>query len=580
MAYLLTYGTIMLDFLSSFQNPANATSDHHSDTILRRPPTSQDWARLNSTVGGRLHRGVPWTKVCFSVFNGESVASDAEECAFVQKNYFDHFARSSIFGAYSVENYESCLSTGDQCELDWSDPDNPSAFSPPRNCKQGSIPDYYIDVRGPEDVVAALEFVKEVDVPLVIKNTGHDFKGRSAAPGSLALWIHREPTFVPESCSIPAQQALTFGAGEQFQEMYEFANAHGLEIVGGADQTVGGAGGWVQGGGHSTLAPVYGMGVDRVLQYKAITPDGVFRVVNSCQNTDLFWALRGGGGGTFAIVLEATIMASPSQTYRVANINWPMDNEKMEEMLAMFLDNVTTLATQQWGGFFTPPLGNLILTNPKLSLQQAQEAVQPLIDLSTRLGGISNVTEYPNFLDWFNAYAVGLSGTQDPIGVPNALTTRLIPQKNHQTLESRAELKKALLNACDNAEFCQLHLTTPFGFQETDGKDTSINPIWRQALYQVILVNPWAYNATVEEKREAYAKGTKAVDFLREITPGFGAYLNEADIHEPNHEASFWGDNYERLLQIKNKYDSSRILDCWQCVGWKGPKSARFKCYI
>lgn len=147
-----------------------------------------------------------------------------------------------------------------------------------------------------------------------------------------------------------------------------------------------------------------------------------------------------------------------------------------------------------------------------------------------------------------------------PIGVPNALTTRLVPQKNHETLESRAQLKDALLNACDNAEFCQLHLTTPFGFKETDGKDTSINPIWRHSLYQVILVNPWAYNATVEEKRAAYARGSKAVNFLRDITPGSGAYLvrrifalyqlqgllmwifvpqNEADIHEPNHEGTW-----------------------------------------
>lgn len=73
------------------------------------------------------------------------------------------------------------------------------------------------------------------------------------------------------------------------------------------------------------LSPVYGMGVDRVvsvlptyatllydltssiqLEFKVVTPDGQLRVANQCQNTDLFWALRGGGGGTFGVVLEAT----------------------------------------------------------------------------------------------------------------------------------------------------------------------------------------------------------------------------------------------------------------------------------
>lgn len=96
------------------------------------------------------------------------------------------------------------------------------------------------------------------------------------------------------------------------------------------------AGGWVQGGGHSSLSNAHGMGADRIvsnlvfpssfiliifvlfqLQYKVITTDGVPRTVNACQNSDLFFALRGGGGGTFAIIMEATSMATPAESYRV-----------------------------------------------------------------------------------------------------------------------------------------------------------------------------------------------------------------------------------------------------------------------
>ena len=53
------------------------------------------------------------------------------------------------------------------------------------------------------------------------------------------------------------------------------------------------------------------MGVDRVHQFRVVTPDGVLRVANACQNTDLFWALRGGGGGTFGVVMEASIEVVP-----------------------------------------------------------------------------------------------------------------------------------------------------------------------------------------------------------------------------------------------------------------------------
>jgi FAD/FMN-containing dehydrogenase len=62
------------------------------------------------------------------------------------------------------------------------------------------------------------------------------------------------------------------------------------------------------------LSPAFGLGVDRVLQFKIVTPDGQYRTVNKCQNEDLFFALRGGGGGTFGVVLESTSIASPQVT--------------------------------------------------------------------------------------------------------------------------------------------------------------------------------------------------------------------------------------------------------------------------
>ena len=72
-----------------------------------------------------------------------------------------------------------------------------------------------------------------------------------------------------------------------------------------------------KGGGHSALSPALGLGVDRVLQFKIVTPDGKYRTVNKCQDSDLFFALRGGGGGTFGVVLESTFMASPPMTLEV-----------------------------------------------------------------------------------------------------------------------------------------------------------------------------------------------------------------------------------------------------------------------
>ncbi|KAF8912229.1 hypothetical protein CPB84DRAFT_1742827 [Gymnopilus junonius] len=350
MPQILAYGIMLLKFLFAIRSPFSVTTSNGGITITK-VPTPRDWSRLNETVGGSLSPGVPWTKPCFSVFNGESEASDMKQCTFVQKNYFDHLLEALIQQATEIlrithsfeflkENYESYLAPA--------------------------------PVKSKEDVIASLNFVKEVNVPLVIKNTGmHKLKYVNAladSPISKHILI----------CKLDSWRYWRLSPGRRL---------------------------------FNTC--VYGMGVDRVLQYEAITPVGAFRVTHAYQHQDLFWALRSGGGGTFAIVLEETIMASPSQTYRLMIcINWPVDNKSMKLMLATFHENVTMLATQQsWGGFFSPPLGNLILSNPKLSIQHARETVQPLIDLSTKLGGISNVTEFPSFFECFKAYSVGLSET-------------------------------------------------------------------------------------------------------------------------------------------------------------------------
>lgn len=73
----------------------------------------------------------------------------------------------------------------------------------------------------------------------------------------------------------------------------------------------------MQGGGHSILSPNFGLGIDRVVEFKVVTPDGQYRVANECQNEDLFWALRGGGGGTFGVVLETTQKVEPAMALQV-----------------------------------------------------------------------------------------------------------------------------------------------------------------------------------------------------------------------------------------------------------------------
>lgn len=192
------------------------------------------------------------------------------------------------------------------------------------NCVQGNVADYYIDVQEASQVEEALKFANNHGIQVVVKNTGHDYLGRSTAPHALALWMHNvQPpiklteNFVPESCEDAVGKVVTFGAGQQFGGIYKFAEGNNVTVLGGSGGTVGAAGGWITGGGHGMLSPVFGLGVDNVQQFRVVLPNGTSVTANRCLNPDVFFALRGGGGGTFGVITEMSTIAHEQVTLQV-----------------------------------------------------------------------------------------------------------------------------------------------------------------------------------------------------------------------------------------------------------------------
>lgn len=97
----------------------------------------------------------------------------------------------------------------------------------------------------------------------------------------------------------------------QDAEVYALANASGAVVVGGSNPTVGLAG-WMQGGGHGPLSSSYGMGSDNLLEATVVLASGETVTANEFQHSDLYWALRGGGGGTFGVLTQAVVKAYPT----------------------------------------------------------------------------------------------------------------------------------------------------------------------------------------------------------------------------------------------------------------------------
>jgi FAD/FMN-containing dehydrogenase len=93
--------------------------------------------------------------------------------------------------------------------------------------------------------------------------------------------------------------AARVGAGLEAWELYAYMDEYNMTIVVPGGSTVGAYGGWIAGGGHSTLASIYGLGSDQALSVQVVTADGKFLTASPDENDDLFYALRGGGPGMF-----------------------------------------------------------------------------------------------------------------------------------------------------------------------------------------------------------------------------------------------------------------------------------------
>ncbi|PIL34928.1 hypothetical protein GSI_02715 [Ganoderma sinense ZZ0214-1] len=519
---------------------------------------SSAFAHLNVTVGGRLNSAAPFEQACFSILEGQHVNASATACADLQANYHNPLYRVANFSAYMAPHWETCQSSPatDGCLLDSNNASNPLAFEG-ADCRLGNVPPYYIIVQSAADVQAALAFSNSTGVRLSVKNKGHDFLGRSSGRGTLALWttelrnISHSAQFQPEGCSANiTYDAITTGAGVLAQDVYQFADRVNRTVIGGYHQTVGFSGGYFLGGGHSILSPVYGLAVDRVVEVKVVTPDGVFRTANECQNPDLFFALRGGGGPAFGVVIEATHRTEPQLAIQAAAFEFTPTGTDLADWYSLTLDNALAWANEGWGGHITGP--TLIYVNPLLNTTAARASMQPAIDFVSARNGTSVVEELPSWFAFFEKYvliaeaAIGYEGTQG---------TRLLPSRLFTNASALAELHTLVT---DVLPFANPYIIagTPWLYEPAPGAAgaTAVTPAWRDAVWHLSLSTRFAYNDTLADREGRYRAVSAHIQGFRDLAPESGSYFNEGDVYEPDHEVSYWGaENYAKLLAVKRK---------------------------
>ncbi|KAK8018987.1 FAD binding domain-containing protein [Apiospora marii] len=536
-------------------------------------PSPDVWQQLNRTVDGKLLATIPIAAVCHRTLFGQSNRLfDQAACDVLRDNWNfpeTHLPSSSSPMAYPFSN-NSCNP--------YLDPDTP--------CTLGSHVVYSVNATKVSHLQAAVAFSRAHNVRLVIRNTGHDYLGKSTGAHALGVWTHHLKSIhliEHYKNSRYTGPAVRVAAGVEGIEAYTFAHAHGLVIVGGNCPNVGLAGGYIQGGGHGPLSSKYGLASDQILEAEVITAAGdIVTATPDNKYSDLLWALRGGGGGTFGLLTSVTIKAYPDLPVSSASLAVMNDGTNADAIYASigpFLQK-TLPALVDAGAFVVwvaGPFGFLISPAyaPDLTSAQLDGLLRPTLDTLKHAGLQYQYAsaQSPTFLDRYNELQKTSSWNVSDYNVAGRLVSRKV------ATEDTANLVEAIRYISSRTIMSGVSYNLQQGGKSA-GSDfnDAVNPYWRKALFGVSVGTPINYQdwpATLAAQDEIT---NDLLPQLEKVTPHGAAYLNEADFQAKNFEKLFYGDNYPRLLAIKRKYDPKGLFYAKTAVGseqWKEKSDGR-----
>ncbi|OYN81262.1 FAD-dependent oxidoreductase [Mycolicibacterium sphagni] len=547
-------------------------------------PSPAEWDTLRAQVGGRLLTVTSPLQACA----GDSSGAD---CAAALENLQNPFFNEDQPGATQT--------------MGWVDAWD-AALSP-----------YAVAAETAYDVAAAVNFAREHGIRLVVKGTGHDYLGRSNAADSLLIWTHnmRDVTvhdnFTISGGSGPGVPALSVGAGTRWLEAYGAATQHGRYVQGGGCTSVGAAGGFIQGSGFGSFSKRFGTGAAGVLEYEVVTADGTIVLANEAQNQDLFWALRGGGGGTFGLVTRATLLLHdiPRLAGLVTGSIKAHSDDAFRALIGELIPfSAANLNNPQWGEQITVGADNaleLFMTFLDLSEVDARGSWQPLLDWVAaqpeNYAAAVNFRAFPFESLWDSAWWEDADPdfiTRDnrpgqPASqywwAPNqsevsqficSYQSRWLPM--HLFDPASAEVLADALFAASRQHRFTLHFNKGLSGADADAiertRRTPVNPVVFDSPALLIVsthqerVYPGlpGHEPNLTQGRASAAKVDAAMKIIRAVTPTSGAYSNEADYFEPDWQTSFWGPHYPRLLEVKRKYDPGNMFRVHHGVGSEG----------
>lgn len=402
------------------------------------------------------------------------------------------------------------------------------------------------------DVIACVNFGRENNLLIAIRGGGHNGGGLGICDDGMVIDLSGIK-FVHVNTS---NNTVRVGGGNLWGEVDHATHAFGLAIPAGIISTTG-VGGLTLGGGIGYLARKYGLTIDNLLEADMVLADGSFVTVNAKQHTDLFWAIRG-GGGNFGIITSFKFQAHKVKTVFGGPTLWPI--EKTDEIMKWYQDFINKVPDELNGFIATleipgPPFPEVLHHKQFCGIvwcyvgdmDKAKEAFKPILAQNPIFEHLGEMP-YPSIQTLFDGlFPPGLQWYWRA-----DFFNELGPEVRKQHFKFGSSIPTPL---------SQMHLYPLSGAASRVGvEDTPW--AYRDAKYAGVIVG-------VDSDPSNSNKITKwCKDYWESLHPysSGGAYSNfMMDEGQERVQASY-KHNYSRLAQIKKQYDPENLFSVNQNI--------------
>ena len=401
----------------------------------------------------------------------------------------------------------------------------------------------------PQDIVQAVNFARDHDQLVSIRGGGHNIAGNAICDGGMMIDLSLMKRV---EIDVESRRA-TVEPGCTLADFDAAALAHGLATPLGINSTTGVAG-LTLGGGFGWLSRKLGMTVDNLTAADVVLADGREVRASETENADLFWGLRG-GGGNFGVVTRFEYQLHPVGPELLSGMFvFPFDQAKsVITQFARFTESAPEELSVWMVTRKAPPLpflpenvhGEQVVVLPLCYLGDpaaGEELIAPIRGFATPLG--EHIGVMP-FAAWQQAF--------DPLLTPGA--------RNYWKSHNFNQLSEGAIDALIEyagtmpSPHCEIFIAA-IGGQTTRVAPEAMAYSSRDANYVLNVHGRWE-SAADDERCIAWAR-----DFFAKTKPfaGDGAYINFLTEDETDRIASAYGATYNRLVEIKKKYDPSNLF--------------------